>query len=184
MRTGAAFTGTLSVIYRIQDATKDPARETQGRVTVIVRDRPEQPNAPTVTAGDAFADVRWQAPAPNNSAITGYEVSYNGQVATYGAGAAGITQRITGLANGTAYTFAVRAINGIGASEWSAGTTVTPYGTPTAPQNVQLTSSGTRRPTSPRAGPPRDSTGGGSVDYQWRVTARRAGRPPRAPRVA
>ena len=81
VRTGAAFTGTLSVIYRIQDATKDPARETQGRVTVIVRDRPEQPNAPTVTAGDAFADVRWQAPAPNNSPITGYEVSYNGQVA-------------------------------------------------------------------------------------------------------
>ncbi len=71
VRTGAAFTGTLSVIYRIQDATKDPARETQGRVTVIVRDRPEQPNAPAVTAGDAFADVRWQAPAPNNSAITG-----------------------------------------------------------------------------------------------------------------
>ena len=138
VRTGAAFTGTLSVIYRIQDATKDPARETQGRVTVIVRDRPEQPGAPTVTAGDGWADVRWQAPAPNNSPITGYEVSYNGQVATYGAGAAGITQRISGLTNGTAYTFTVRAINDIGASEWSAGTTKTPYGTPTAPRNVKL----------------------------------------------
>ena len=137
---------------------------------MIVRDRPEQPNARAVTAGDAFADVRWQAPAPNNSAITGYEVSYNGQVATYGAGAAGITQRITGLANGTAYTFAVRAINGIGASEWSAGTTATPYGTPTVPQNVRLTSSGNAPADLTASWNAPASTGGGAVDYEWRVT--------------
>ena len=169
VRTGAAFTGTLSVIYRIQDATKDPARETQGRVTVIVRDRPEQPNAPTVTAGDGWADVRWQAPAPNNSPITGYEVSYNGQVATYGAGAAGITQNIGGLTNGTAYTFTVRAINDIGASEWSSGTTKTPYGTPTAPRNVTLTSSGDAPADLTASWAAPATTGGGSITYQWRI---------------
>lgn len=169
VRTGAAFTGTLSVIYRIQDATKDPARETQGRITVIVRDRPDKPGAPTVTAGDAWADVRWQAPAPNNSPITGYEVQYNGQVATYGAGAAGITQRIGGLDNGTAYTFTVRAINAIGASDWSSGTTATPYGTPTVPQNVRLTSSGDAPADLTASWAAPSSTGGGAVDYQWRV---------------
>ena len=169
VRTGSAFTGTLSIIYRIQDATKDPARETQGRITVIVRDRPDQPSAPTATAGDAYADVRWQAPSPNNSAITGYEVDYNGRVATYGPGAAGITQRISGLTNGTAYTFTVRAINEIGASEWSAGTTVTPYGTPTAPQNVRISSSGYAPADLTMTWDPPASTGGGSVRYQWRL---------------
>jgi hypothetical protein len=151
---------------------------------VIVRDRPDQPNAPTVTAGDGWADVRWQAPAPNNSPITGYEVDYNGQKATYGAGAAGITQRIGGLTNGTAYTFTVRAINDIGASTWSAGTTATPYGTPTAPRNVRLQSSGDAPPTSRRAGPrprrpaaaPSRTSGGSRV--------RRAGRRRRARRRA
>ena len=169
VRTGASFTGELSVIYRIQDATKDPARETQGRVTVIVRDIPDRPNPPSVTAGDGYADVRWQAPAPNNSAITGYEVNYNGNVATYGAGAAGVTQRIGGLTNGTAYTFTVRAINAIGPSQWSAGTTDTPYGTPSQPQNVRIASSGYAPADLTMAWDAPASTGGGSVKYQWRL---------------
>lgn len=169
VRTGAAFTGTLSVIYRIQDATKDPARETQGRITVIVRDRPDKPGAPAVTAGDGYADVRWQAPAPNNSAITGYEVAYGSQTATFGANAAGISQRITGLANGTAYTFTVRAINAIGASDWSSGTTATPYGTPTAPRNVTLSSSGDAPADLTASWSAPASTGGGAVTYEWRI---------------
>ncbi len=169
VRTGASFTGTLSVIYRIQDATKDPARETQGRITVIVRDVPDRPNAPTVTAGDGYADVRWQAPAPNNSAITAYEVDFNGNTARFGAGAAGITQRIGGLTNGTAYTFTVRAINDIGPSQWSAGTTRTPYGTPTAPQNVRISSSGYAPADLTMTWAAPGSTGGGAVRYEWRV---------------
>ncbi|HET6672820.1 MAG TPA: Ig-like domain-containing protein, partial [Agromyces sp.] len=171
VRTGAAFTGTLSVIYRIQDATKDPARETQGRVEVIVRDEPDKPGAPTVTAGDAYANVKWQAPANNNSAITGYEVHYGNETKTFGANDAGIAQRIGGLTNGTAYTFTVRAINGIGPSEWSAGTTAIPYGTPSAPGGVSLRSSGDA-PADLTAnwnaltGP---NTGGGSVTYEYRI---------------
>ena len=169
VRAGAAFTGTLSVIYRIQDATKDPARETQGRVTVIVRDIPDQPNAPSVAAGDGYANVTWQAPAPNNSPITKYVVDYNGQRVEFGAGAAGITQRIGGLVNGTAYTFTVQAVNGIGSSQWSAGNTATPYGTPTAPRSPSLTSSGDAPAdlTARWAAP--DTTGGGAITYEWRI---------------
>jgi large repetitive protein len=169
VRTGAAFTGTLSIIYRIQDATKDPARETQGRVTVIVRDRPDTPNAPDVTAGDRYANVRWQAPAPNNSPITGYEVTYGTQTKTYGAGAAGISQRIDGLANGTPYTFSVKAINAIGTSQPSSGTTVTPYGTPSVPRNVTLQSSGYAPSDLTASWNAPSDTGGGSVKYQWRI---------------
>ena len=129
VRTGAAFTGTLSVIYRIQDGTRDAARETQGRVTVIVRDEPDAPNAPTiVSAASGAATVRWGAPATNNSPITRYEVSWNGGSQMFDASAAGVDQSIGGLTNGTAYTFTVRAENGIGWSAPSGGTTATPYG--------------------------------------------------------
>ncbi|WP_169053953.1 Ig-like domain-containing protein [Agromyces sp. H66] len=169
VRTGASFTGELSIIYRIQDATRDPARETQGRVTVIVRDRPDQPKAPTATAGDGYADVTWQAPAPNNAPITEYLVSYGTRTDSFPASAAGLTQRINGLTNGTAYTFTVRAVNEIGTSEPSAGTTVTPYGTPTAPRNVQITSSGDAPADLTMTWGTPDSTGGGSVRYQWRL---------------
>jgi large repetitive protein len=63
----------------------------------------------------------------------------------------------------------VRAINGIGASEWSSGTTVTPYGTPTVPQNVRLTSSGDAPADLTASWSAPASTGGGAVDYQWRI---------------
>lgn len=169
VRTGAAFTGTLSVIYRIQDATLDPARETQGYVEVIVRDKPDKPGAPEVTAGDAYANVKWQAPANNNSAITKYEVDYNGERQTFDAGAVGINQKISGLQNGTAYTFTVRAFNEIGWSEWSAGTTRTPYGTPDAPRNPQLSSSGNAPADLTATWNAPASTGGGGVTYEYRI---------------
>ncbi len=170
VRTGSAFTGTLSVIYRIQDATKDPARETQGRITVIVRDRPDAPNQPSVTAGDGYADIIWQAPANNNSPITEYRVSYGSRTDTFGADAAGVRQRIGGLTNGTAYTFTVTAVNEIGASPPSAGREVTPYGTPTAPRNPSLRSSGDAPADLTANWDPPSSTGGGNVTYEYRIT--------------
>lgn len=169
VRTGASFTGTLSVIYRIQDATKDPARETQGRATIIVRAAPDTPNAPTVDAGDAAANVTWKAPASNNSPITGYVVEYNGRTANFPASAAGVAQRIDNLTNGTQYTFTVRAVNAIGTSGASPGTSDTPYGTPNAPQITSFTSSGDAPADLTARWNVPTSTGGGSVTYQWQL---------------
>jgi hypothetical protein len=169
VRTGASFTGTLSVIYRIQDATKDPARETQGRATVIVRAAPDAPNAPTVVAGDASAKVTWKAPANNNSPIIEYFVDYEGGSARFDASAAGVAQTIGNLTNGTTYTFTVRARNAIGMSASSPGTTGTPYGTPGAPQITSFTASGYAPADLTAKWNVPSPTGGGAVTYEWRL---------------
>ncbi|MEO6828109.1 MAG: Ig-like domain-containing protein, partial [Microbacteriaceae bacterium] len=49
---GAAFIGVVSVVYTIEDATKDPKREVQGRLQYTVRDVPAKPAPPTFVEGD------------------------------------------------------------------------------------------------------------------------------------
>ncbi|HYO39331.1 MAG TPA: Ig-like domain-containing protein [Nocardioidaceae bacterium] len=79
------------------------------------------PGAPTIgapTAANASATVRWTAPASNGgSAITGYSVRvFNGatQVGTPRVVGNVTSTVVTGLTNGTAYTFDVAAINSVG----------------------------------------------------------------------
>jgi hypothetical protein len=75
---------------------------------------PGKPTAVAVTARDKAVEVAWKAPASNGGApITGYRVtaSPGGRTcATTGAR----TCVVTKLANGTAYTFTVRAKNAAG----------------------------------------------------------------------
>jgi methionine-rich copper-binding protein CopC len=97
------------------------------------------PGAPTIgapAAGNASATVRWTAPASNGgTAITGYSVrAYVGTATTVfsttTAAAAATSVVVPGLANGTAYTFDVRAINAVGTGNSSARSTAV---TPVAP---------------------------------------------------
>ena len=100
---------------------------------------PAAPAAPTVTRGNAQVTVTWVAPATNGSAITGYTV------ATYAAGtlvagktctpspATALTCTVTGLTNGTEYTFKVKATNAIGSTESAASAAIIPAVAPTAP---------------------------------------------------
>jgi len=94
------------------------------------------PAAPTnvvATAGDGSATVTFTAPTDNGgSAITGYEVfdSDGNRVATGNADATSIT--ITGLTNGTTYTFTVIAKNAVGSSIPSLPSNAV---TPQAPSN-------------------------------------------------
>ncbi|GLU89750.1 Ig-like domain-containing protein [Agromyces sp. NBRC 114283] len=170
IRTGSAFTGTVTVNYRIEDGTKDPSRQAQGQVTVVVRDVPDAPGAPAIVAGgDGRATIKWSAPANNNAAITGYDVLWPGGSLAFGADAAGKNQVITGLTNGRAYTFQVRASNKMGDGGYSnASASVTPWGTPSAPTSVRVTADG-NAPTTVRASwnaPTED--GGGQLRYQVR----------------
>ncbi|MBG6059381.1 Ca2+-binding RTX toxin-like protein [Cryobacterium sp. MP_M5] len=83
--------------------------------------------APTIgipTAGIASATVNWTAPASDGgSAITGYTVrAFNGATLAVTQTVAGNvgTVVVTGLTNGTAYTFDVAAVNAVGTGAFSA----------------------------------------------------------------
>ena len=95
------------------------------------------PGAPTVgtaTAGNAAATVTWTAPtSTGGSAITGYSVrTFTGATLVKTTPVGNVTSTvITGLANGTAYTFDVAAINAAGTSTPSTRTSaVTPAAAP------------------------------------------------------
>ena len=100
----------------------------RGRGGFIGQDGLNAPDSPTnvsASAGNAQATVSFTAPTDvGGSAITGYRAQSN-----TGVGASGTSSpiNVTGLSNGTAYTFNVWAINAFGYSAPSdASTSVTP----------------------------------------------------------
>lgn len=139
LTNGSSYTFTVTATNRVGTG---PASTPSGPVTPAT-----VPGAPTnisATAGNAQATVTWTAPTSNGgSAITGYTVTpYIGSTAQGPTvvGATPTTATVTGLTNGTLYTFTVAASNALGtgpASAASAG--VTPAGLPGAPTNVSAT---------------------------------------------
>jgi hypothetical protein len=101
---------------------------------------PGPPTAITAMASNGQVVVGWTTPASNGgSPITDYRVTpYIASVAQTPTLTAGVTQlTVTGLVNGTPYTFTVAAINVIGTSvESSQSNSITPVTTPGAPTGV------------------------------------------------
>lgn len=102
---------------------------------------PGPPFAPTAVTGvpaDSAVDLSWTAGDDNLDAITSYVVTTSPGGATFTTPDATPTAHITGLTNGTAYTFSVHAVNAIGNSAEATSAPVTP-GTPLAPTGVGAT---------------------------------------------
>jgi hypothetical protein len=114
-------------------------------VTPTAPPAPTAPDAPTnvtATAGDTTATVSWIAPSSNGgSPITGYTVTSlpaGGTATPTGATSA----LVTGLTDGTQYTFTVVATNMVGPSDPSSpSNTVTPTA-PTGPPGMSNTAEG------------------------------------------
>lgn len=145
----ALKSGVIEVVYTIADATEDADRQVNGTITLVVSDVPDQVQKPTqdggsAIGGDRSATWRFTAPATNGKPITSYEVrtSPAGSAAAPTNCQAGASCTVTGLQNGTPYTFSARAVNEHGAGEWSpASDQITPYGTPATPTVTTTVSS-------------------------------------------
>lgn len=124
----------LNASTNISDAAgnSSPAAYTSGTThTVAIPTAPDAPTIGAATAGDGQVSVAFTAPVNNGgSAITGYTVTSSPDGIT--AGGNGFTTSpitVTGLTNGTAYTFTVTATNAVGTSAASgASNSATPKG--------------------------------------------------------
>ncbi len=132
LSNGTAYSFTVTATNAIGTG---PASSPSNSVTPL-----GAPGAPkgvkaTVTAGYAEASVSFNLPANNGSAITGYTVTSKPGGITASGGGSPIT--VTGLTNGTAYRFTVKAANAIGTGPASSpSNSVTPYTVPGAPLDV------------------------------------------------
>ncbi len=102
------------------------------------QEAPAAPTGVTATASKGSATVTWTAPSPGSSPITSYTVTpYIGtsaQTPTVVNGAPPATNAtITGLTNGTTYTFKVSATNAVGTGPQSSASNAVTPSAPTAP---------------------------------------------------
>ncbi|WP_406832193.1 DUF4082 domain-containing protein [Pedococcus sp. KACC 23699] len=129
LTNGTSYTFTVAATNAVGTGPQSPA---SNAVTPSGTAAPDAPTNVAATAGDASASVSWAVPSNGGSAITGYTVTpYVGAVAQAAVTVTGnppvTTATVSGLTNGTSYTFTVAATNAAGTGAQSvASNVVTP----------------------------------------------------------
>ncbi len=135
LTNGTAYTFTVTATNTIGTG---PPSAASSPVTPTGPTTPAAPTGVTAVAGNATATVSWTAPGNGGSAITSYTVTpFIGATAQTPVVVNGTppatTTTVTGLTNGTAYTFTVTATNAIGTGPPSAASNAVTPTAPTAP---------------------------------------------------
>jgi hypothetical protein len=150
LTNGTAYTFTVTATNGVGTG---PASAASSPVTPVAPTAPAAPTGVTATAGNASATVSWTAPANGGSPITMYTVTPYlagvAQATTQVSGSPPLTSTtVSGLTNGSAYTFTVSATNAVGTGSPSAQSSpVTPVAV-TAPAFVQQASAHSSAQTS------------------------------------
>lgn len=151
-------TATLQGAFTYSDA--DPNPPSPG---VLIA--PSAPLGVAATAGDARATITWRAPAdPGTFPVSAYQVTLTPASPGCLVTAPALTCEVSGLTNGTSYTFTVRALNGAG---WGAPSAPTDPVTPTAASTRPGKVTGLRVTTVTR----------GQVTLRWQAPASDGGAP-------
>jgi uncharacterized protein (TIGR02145 family) len=137
LTNGIAYTFTVVATNVVGNSVASTAS-----AAVTPRTLPDAPTSPVATAGNTQASVAFTAPVSNGgSAITGYTVTSNPGGFTASGASSPLT--VTGLTNGTSYTFTVIATNAVGNSVASiASAAVTPFVFICSPSSVTFTYNG------------------------------------------
>jgi titin len=138
------------------------------RVAVTPSVDPGAVSAVTAVAGDSQASVSWTAGSTGESAITNYTVWYSSGGAytqfTHAASTA-TAATVTGLTNGTAYTFEVYAVNAQGTGPASSpSNSVTPTGPSITSSPLADGEVGVAYDATP-------AVSGGTAPYTWSLSA-------------
>ncbi len=171
LTNGTTYTFTVAAINAVNTG---PPSGTSNPVTPATA--PGAPIIGTATAGNASATVTWKAPASDGgSTITGYSITpYKAGVAQ-AAVVVGIvlSDDVTGLTNGTTYTFTVAAINAINTGPASAASNpVTPAATAPGAPTIGTATAGNTTATVTWTAPASD---GGSPITGYSITPYKAG---------
>ena len=142
-------------------------------VTATPAAAPSAPTGLTATAGDGEAVLAWTAGPDNGSAVTKWQLRRSADGGTAwapgwtniaGSGATTASHTVTGLANGTAYSFQLRAVNERGVGAASAAATATPAAAPSAPTGLTATAGDGEAALAWTAGPDN-----GSAVTRWQL---------------
>lgn len=138
LTVGTPYTFTVAATNAVGTGSPSDPSPT---ITPVAQSAPDAPTGAQATAYDGAAQLYWSAPAyDGGSPITGYRVTpYIGGTAQtpVTTSSADPEQYVTGLKDGTAYTFTVAAINQVGTGQDSAASTAV---TPTATQTTYTSS--------------------------------------------
>jgi hypothetical protein len=173
----APYAGQNVVLwFNVHQDGSNPPDDTWMYLDDVTLSQPSVPGAPTgvtATAGNGSAAVSWIAPADTGgSAITSYTVTpFIGSTAqtpvTVSGSPPATTATVTGLTNGSSYTFTVSATNSSGTGPTSApSNAVTPSALPGAPTGVTATADNASAAVSWTA----PTTTGGSAITSYTVT--------------
>jgi Fibronectin type III domain len=147
---GQSYTINLRAVSTVGNGTASASVN-----VAIPSTKPAAPVAPivVVAATGGAATASWTAPDNGGSAITGYIVTATGgatPIVKTITNPATLSQAFTGLSKTTTYTFTVKAVNAVGTSDASAGTSKLPIAVPAKPATITV-----------------DSTGNGSVKVNY-----------------